>query len=110
MKVFVAGGTGFVGREIVRQLHEAGHAICILARSPGSERVQELSARYGGAVHRGDVLDAASLDGALTGVEAAIHLVGIIREVGESTFENIHTRGTQNMLAAAQRAGVRRFV
>ena len=39
-----------------------------------------------------------------------IHLVGIISEVGESTFENVHTRGTGNIVAAARKAGVRRFV
>ena len=43
-------------------------------------------------------------------MEAVIHLVGIISEVGESTFENVHQRGTRNILAAAQQAGVRRFV
>ena len=46
----------------------------------------------------------------MSGVESVIHLVGIISEVGESTFENVHAQGTQNMVAAAQQAGVRRFV
>src|SRR5207249_9440606 len=82
----------------------------ILDRSRDSARVQEVLARYRAEVHLGNVLDAASLDGALSGMEAGIHLVGIISEVGQSTFENVHTRGTQNMVAAAQRAGVRRFV
>ena len=110
MKVLVTGATGFVGREIVRQLHAAGHTIRILARSPHSPRVQEAVSRCGAEVHPGDVLDAASLDGALNGMDAVIHLVGIISEVGESTFENVHTRGTGNMVAAARQAGVRRFV
>jgi uncharacterized protein YbjT (DUF2867 family) len=61
-------------------------------------------------VHPGNVLEAASLEGALNGIEAVIHLVGIISEVGESTFENVHTQGTQNMVAAAQQSGVKRFV
>ncbi len=60
--------------------------------------------------HLGDVTQASSLRGALGGVEAIIHLVGIISQVGPSTFENVHVRGTQNVLAAAQEAGVRRFV
>jgi NADH dehydrogenase len=65
---------------------------------------------WGAEVHPGNVLEAASLEGALSGVEAVIHLVGIISEVGESTFENVHTRGTQNMVATAQQARVRRFI
>jgi NADH dehydrogenase len=110
MKVLVTGATGFVGREIVRQLHEAGHSIRILVRSRNSPRVQEAITRYGAEVHPGDIAEAASLDGAVNGMEAVIHLVGIISEVGESTFENVHTRGTGNIVAAARRAGVRRFV
>jgi NADH dehydrogenase len=47
---------------------------------------------------------------ALTGCEAVIHLVGIISEVGRSTFEKVHTWGTGNMVRAAQLAGVKRFI
>ena len=110
MKVLVTGATGFVGRQVVRQLHEAGHSIRVLARSRNTLRAQEAISRYGAEVHHGDVRDAASLNGAVTGVDAVIHLVGIIAEVGESTFENVHARGTEHIVSVAQRAGVRRFV
>ena len=56
------------------------------------------------------MLEAASLDGAVNGVEAVIHLVGIISEVGESTFENVHVRGTGNIVTATRQAGATRFV
>ena len=46
----------------------------------------------------------------MQGANCVIHLVGIIRELGESTFERVHTGGTRNLVAAAQQAGVRRFV
>ncbi len=110
MRVLVTGATGFVGREILRQLHQQRQSIRILARSPHLPRVQEAVSNWGADVHPGNVLAAASLDGALRGIDAVIHLVGIISEVGESTFENVHTRGTGNLLAAARHAGVRRFV
>ena len=110
MRVLVTGATGFVGREILRQLHQQGQSIRILARNRASPRVQEAISRWGAEVHAGNVLEAASLEGAFSGVEAVIHLVGIISEVGVSTFEDVHTRGTQNMLSKAQQACVRRFV
>ena len=110
MKILVTGATGFVGREVVRQLHKTGHSIRILARSRNASRVEEAVSCWGAEVHPGDMLDAASLDGAVNGTEAIIHLVGIIAEVGEITFENVHTRGTGNLVTAAQQAKVRRFV
>ncbi len=110
MRVLVTGAMGFVGREVVRQLHEAGHSIRIIARSINSARTQEAVTCYGAEVHPADVLEAASLDGAVNGMEAVIHLVGIISEVGESTFENVHVRGTTNIVTAARQAGARRFV
>ena len=110
MKVLVTGATGFVGREIVRQLRAAGHTIRILARNPRSPAAQEAVSRWEVEVYPGDVLEAASLEVALAGVDAVIHLVGIISELGNSTFENVHVGGTRNLVAAAQQAGVRRFV
>ena len=110
MKVLVTGATGFVGGEIVRELHQAGHSICFLARNPGDRCAQELISHYAAEIKTGNVLEAESLTGAVSGVDAVIHLVGIISEAGESTFENVHTRGTQNMIAAAQKAGVKRFI
>ena len=110
MRVLVTGATGFVGREVVRQLHETGHSIRILARSRKSARVREAVSRCGAEVYPGDVLDVASLNGAVNGMDAVIHLVGIIAEVGESTFESVHTRGTGNIVSAAKQAKVRRFV
>jgi NADH dehydrogenase len=110
MKVFVTGGTGFVGQEVVQQLHEAGHAIRLLARNPKAESARAIASRYGAEVHAGSILDAASLGGALDGVAAVVHLAGIISEAGDSTFERVHTEGTRNVVAAGQKAGVRRWV
>ncbi|MFA5515982.1 MAG: complex I NDUFA9 subunit family protein [Desulfuromonadales bacterium] len=109
MRVFLTGGAGFVGGEILRQLIEAGHLVRMLVR-PGSE--SGLAIREGIEIRRGDVTDPATLDGALRGCEAVIHLVGIIREnpARGVTFERLHVEGTGHMLAAAAAQGVRRFL
>ena len=110
MKVFVTGGSGFVGREILWQLHEAGHAIRLLSRRGGSDEVRQLAYR-----HRAEVVDASaysvtSLTTAMRGCDAVIHLVGIISETKRNTFQQVHVDLTRSVLAAATAAGVKRFI
>ena len=108
-RVFVTGGTGFVGRAVIQALRAEGCAVRCLVRR-GSER--DLHGL--GAIERieGDVMSRQSLDHAMDGCDAVIHLVGIIREhpaVGV-TFERVHTQGTINVLEAAAAVGARRYV
>ena len=108
-RVFVTGGTGFVGRAVIQALRAEGYAVRCLVRR-GSER----DLRGFGAIERveGDVMARQTLDDGISGCDAVIHLVGLIRErpaVG-STFERVHVQGTQNVLDTAKAAGVRRYV
>jgi NADH dehydrogenase len=103
VNILVTGGSGFVGREIIRQLRSAGHAPRVLARGVQSPQV-------GVEFVRGSVLEQTSLIPACAGCDAIIHLVGIISERGEQTYERVHTDGTRNLLAAAQAAGISRFL
>ena len=106
MNVLVTGGTGFVGRHILRELQRAGHGIHLLVRDARPRQTAELAAKFEAKLHVGDVRDFSLLSGACAGVDAVIHLVGIISEVGEQTFENVHIGGTRIAFAAAHRAGV----
>jgi len=110
MDVLITGGTGFVGREILRQLRISGHRIHLLARHPEAARTREMAGQLGARVRPGNVVDEGSLRGACAGIDAVIHLVGIISEIGQQTFENVHVHGTQNILLAAEDEGVRRFL
>ena len=110
MKVFITGATGFVGQEVVRHAHGAGYDLRLLVRNPQSSTAKELKKTYDAELYCGSVLKPQSLEDALTGIGAVIHLVGIISEVGDATFENMHLRATQNVVAAAQHAGVSRFI
>ncbi len=110
MKALVTGATGFVGRAVLAQLTQAGWQIRILARYPQAEPVRHLAALHRAEVSAANILDPASLTTAFANVDAAIHLVGIISELGDNTFENIHTRGTKNVVAAATAAGVKRLI
>ncbi len=107
MKVLVTGGTGFVGTHLVNRLLQRGHAVAVLARSPEKTRN-----RYNRAVETapGNVLEPASLAAAAAGRDAVVHLVGIINEKGTQTFDRMHREATENVLAAAKAAGVRRYL
>jgi len=101
--VLVTGGSGFVGREIVGQLTAAGHIPRVLARG-------DQAPRAGVEFARGSVLEPASLLTPAKDCDAVIHLVGIISEAGEQTFERVHLEGTRNVLAAAGAASISRFI
>lgn len=109
MKVFVTGGTGFVGSEVLRQLTAAGHTARCLVRK-GSE--SKLAVRDRVEIRLGDVNEPGTLEGALAGCEAVIHLVGIIREFPALgvTFQRLHAEATRNVVAAAEAQGVRRYL
>lgn len=104
--ILVTGATGFVGRRVVALLAAAGKRVRALTRSESV--ASALPEGVEGAV--GDVLDGDSLRRAMEGVEAVVHLVAVIREQGELTFERVNYEGTVGVLAAAQEAGVRRIV
>jgi NADH dehydrogenase len=108
-RVFVTGGTGFVGRAVIQALRADGYAVRCLVRR-GSER----DLRGFGAIERveGDVMARQTLDEGMSGCDAVVHLVGIIRErtATGSTFDRVHVQGTRNVLDAAAAAGVRRYL
>ena len=104
--ILVTGGTGFVGPKVVHALRAQERDVRCLVRKPG--RAGTLKA-WGCEVVQGDVTDAESVRRAAEGCEAVVHLVAIIAG-SRADFDRVMTGGTQNVVAAAKAAGVRRFV
>ena len=104
--ILVTGGTGFVGSRIVHALRTEDRTVRALVRRP--EGAGQLRA-WGCELVQGDVTDADSVKRALEGCEAVIHLVAIITGKPED-FERVMTRGTADLVQAAEQAGVARFV
>jgi NADH dehydrogenase len=104
----ITGATGFVGRAIVKQARPEGYRVRAIVRDPREARW--LAEDYGCELFHGNVLHAPALAGAFAGVKCVIHLVGIIRERQENTFERAHTQATQNVIAEAKGAGVKRLI
>jgi NADH dehydrogenase len=107
-RVFVTGGTGFVGKAVVRALLAHGFLVRCLVR-PGSE--SDLKGFESIDRVPGDVMNADGLAPSMEGCSAVVHLVGIIRErrARGVTFERLHTEATRNMLAVARAAGITRY-
>ena len=107
MHVLVTGATGFMGPRVVERLVAHGHSVRCLVR-----RTSDLSPLQAAPIEvwAGDVTDPATLPGALEGVQAVVHLVGILKErPPDVTFERIHVGGTRRVVEAAKAAGLARI-
>jgi uncharacterized protein YbjT (DUF2867 family) len=113
MKVLVAGGTGFIGTNVVRELLslDPGISIRILTR-----RAQTAN-RWGKQVEftQANVTKPATLPSAVTGVDIAVHAVQFPNHPVENpalgwTYLEVDGKGTRNMVEACENARVRRFI
>lgn len=106
MRVFVTGGSGFVGGHAIEAMVAAGHTVCAMARSEASAaRVRAYGAEPVAAAL--DTVDASHL----AGVDAVVHAAAFAEEWGtRAQFQAVNVEGTRRLLAAAREAGVRRFV
>src|SRR5436189_1473928 len=111
MRVFLTGGTGFIGGRVATKLRERGDEVVALVRSP--ERAMDLSAA-GCELARGDVGDRAAIAAAMAGCDAAVHGAAIY-EVGIPSAEHrrmyeTNVVGTENVLRAPLDARVPKVV
>jgi len=106
MTVLVTGGTGFIGPHVVHALRGRDEHVRALVRDPS--RATRLTA-WGAELVTGDVTDPTSLRAACEGVDTIVHLVSIIKG-SRADFDRVMTQGTRDLIAAAQDAGVHRFV
>ncbi len=109
MKVLVTGGTGYVGRSLREKLRDQGHDVRLLVRQESTHKV---GAGEGYEVVGGDVGDSHACLKAVDGCAAVVNLVGIIREYPDdgTTYVAMHTEATFNVLDAARRSGIERFI
>lgn len=109
MKVLVTGGTGFVGRHLVRALVEKGLLVKLLVRETSD--VEELEKLNVDLVH-GDITNRSSLPWITDDTDVVYHLAALVGAWGipESQFDAVNVQGTRNLLEESVRAGVKHFV
>ena len=102
--VTVFGGTGFVGRRVVRQLAGSGVTVRVASRHPGPAEggdIQQIAV---------DVHDEGSIEAAVAGSDGVVNAIGLYVEHGSDTFHAVHVETAAAIAGAARRAGARRFV
>ena len=111
--ILVAGGTGFVGGGIVRELARRGKPVAVLTRNAAEarDRFPGLDIEY----REGDVTRPETLSAAMAGIEAVVGTQQFtnspIEDPGKGrTFEEVDAEGTENLVRAAKDAGVARYV
>ena len=113
MRIFVTGGSGHLGANLVRRLLDDQHEVVALAQEGANNRglTEGLDGRPIRIVY-GDLRDPSSFADALAGCEVAYHTAAMLVTIpgGERDIYETNVVGTRNLLAAARRAGVRRVV
>lgn len=109
--VTVFGGTGFVGRQVVRSLARQGWRVRVAARNVGrGYRLRMLGDVGQIEVVQANLRNADSVGRALDGAEACVNLVGVLFEGGRQGFQVLHAMGAKTVAEAAAARGVTRFV
>ncbi|AYE99109.1 KR domain-containing protein [Mycobacterium paragordonae] len=111
--VLVTGGSGFVGANLVKTLLERGHRVRSFDRAPSP-----LPQHPKLEVLQGDITDKAVCEAAVDGIDTIIHTAAIIDLMGGASVTeeyrqrsfSVNLGGTQNLVEAGQKAGVKRFV
>ena len=109
MKAFVTGGTGFIGRSLIRQLVERGYQVQALARSQrGAEALRAL----GASIVPGDVTDRESMRAAMRGSDVVFHLAAIYDYSPEALAQcaAVNVDGTRNVLGLAHELKVPKII
>lgn len=105
MRVFVTGGTGFVGKPTLRRLVEGGHEVrCLVRKTSRTDALEKL----GCELAYGDVTDRASVLDGMKGCEWVVNLANVYSfwEPDKSVYRRVNVEGTRNVAEAALEEGV----
>lgn len=108
-KVFIVGGSGQIARHLAKQLNQQGHTSLSLYRQ--AEQAEELEALGSTPVH-GDLLtlEVGQLAELMTGCDVVVFSAGAGGKGGSEMTNAIDGRGLELSVAAAQQAGIKRFI
>lgn len=109
MRVLIIGGSGFIGTGLTEELHDRGHMVTVLSRTPNSDSLPD-----GIESVSGDVTDYESIEPSFEDQEVVVNLVALsplfTPPEGNQMHEQVHLHGTEHVVTAAETHGIRRLV
>jgi uncharacterized protein YbjT (DUF2867 family) len=106
-KILVAGATGYLGKFVVKELKSRGFFIRVLARKPEKlDDIREDIDEY----HIGKITQPDTLEGICDGIDVVFSSIGITKQKDKLTFKDVDYQGNKNLLNAAKKAGVKKFI
>lgn len=102
MNLVIFGATGTIGRQVVQQALAQGHTVTAFARNPAKLDVQHPRLR----ISQGDVMDAQAVEQAIHGQDAVVCVLGS----GKKLTGTVRSQGTQQIIQAMEKQGVRRLI
>ncbi|HKD22935.1 MAG TPA: complex I NDUFA9 subunit family protein [Rhizomicrobium sp.] len=109
--VAVFGGSGFLGRYVVRALGKAGYRIRVGVRRPNLGNYLVPMGQVGQIqVVKANITNAEQVESVLSGADAVINLVGVLRQSGRQRFAKLHRDAPAELAKAAMNAGASTFV
>jgi putative NADH-flavin reductase len=102
MKIVIFGATGTVGRQVVQQALDQGYTVTAFARNLAKLNLQHSQLSFA----QGDVMDSEAVESAISGQDAVICVLGS----GKKLTGTIRSGGTQQIIQAMEKVGVRRLI
>lgn len=107
----VFGGSGFIGRNVVRELARRGWRIRVAVRRPHLAHFLRPMGHVGQIqLFQANIRHRSSIARALEGADAALNLTGVLTQQGRQTFHAVHAAGPGALAALAAEAGLKTFV
>ena len=104
--VTVFGGSGFLGRHVIRALADAGYRIRVAVRRPNLANYLLPMGQVGQIqIVKANVLKPKEVAAAVNGTEAVVNLVGVLYARGRQNFENLHVKAAETIATAAKKEG-----
>ncbi len=109
--ITVVGGSGFVGRHVVKSLCNKGYRVHVLCRDTVAASHLKTAGNVGQvAIEHADITKPESLKGKLNGSFAVVNLVSTLYSRGKQTFNALNVKGAEAVAREAKAAGVERFI